>query len=427
MIAKSEFKETEAGIIPEDWEVTRLGDACTKIGSGITPRGAKKVYKESGIGLIRSQNVYNNSFNPEGLVYLDETTSREMDNVALERDDVLLNITGDSVARCCTVPEEVLPARVNQHVSIIRPDGRRLNPIFLRYYLTSPKMQALMISLAQSGGTRNALTKGMIENFLVPEPRLEEQSIIAQVLSNLDDKIELNQQMNKTLEAIAGAIFKHWFVDFEFPNEDGKPFKSAEGEMVYNSELGREIPIGWTVKKLNELSQNFDSKRIPLSSRERESRKGAYRYFGATGILDYLDDFIFDGTYILMGEDGSVVDDTGHPILQYVWGKFWVNNHAHVLSGAGVSNELLYLFLRNTDVRPIVTGAVQPKINQNNMNKLRYCIPPPSTLSRIERIIQPMFSKFKTNSDGIDALSQIRDSLLPMLMSGKIRVPVEVR
>src|SRR5213083_2799829 len=119
-ITTTESRQTKVATIPEDWDVISLGDACSRIGSGITPRGAEKVYKESGIVLIRSQNVHNNSFSKDGLVHIDEATAREMENVTLEKEDVLLNITGDSVARCCTVPEEILPARVNQHVCIIR-------------------------------------------------------------------------------------------------------------------------------------------------------------------------------------------------------------------------------------------------------------------------------------------------------------------
>lgn len=248
--AKTEFKSTEIGFIPEDWKTVLLGEVCDKIGSGITPRGAEKVYKESGVPLIRSQNVYNNSFSRDGLVYLDESTAKDMENVALEKDDVLLNITGDSVARCCTVPEGVLPARVSQHVSIIRTHRDQLDPTFLRYYLTSPRMQAFMLGLAQSGGTRNALTRGMIERFLIPQPALTEQVGIASILSSIDSKIELNLQMNDTLEAIVRAVFNHWFIDFEFPNEEGSPYKSSGGAMVYREEVRKEIPRGWEIERL---------------------------------------------------------------------------------------------------------------------------------------------------------------------------------
>src|SRR5438093_1014502 len=113
----------------------RLGDVCTKIGSGATPRGAKEVYLEQGTALIRSQNVYNDGFVRQGLVYIGDDHARKLGNVTVEAGDVLLNITGDSVARCCSAPASVLPARVNQHVAIIRTDGDALDPRFLRFYL----------------------------------------------------------------------------------------------------------------------------------------------------------------------------------------------------------------------------------------------------------------------------------------------------
>lgn len=256
MVRKA-FKETEIGTIPENWSIISLKEACLKIGSGNTPRGGGKVYKTEGTALIRSQNVHNNLFIREGLVCIDEYTAREMDNVEVAEKDILLNITGDSVARCCTVPNDVLPARVNQHVSIIRTNGKYINPIFLRYYLTSPNMQNVMLSLAQSGGTRNALTKGMIEKFVVPKPAMEEQESIAKILLDLDAKIELNQEMNKTLEKMGQAFFKHWFIDFEFPNEEGEPYKSSGGKMV-DSGVG-EIPEGWEVKdNISEICEKIN-------------------------------------------------------------------------------------------------------------------------------------------------------------------------
>ena len=126
---------------------------------------------------------------------------------------------------------------------------------------------------------------------------------------------------------------------------------------------------------LGDLIVNFDKRRIPLSSRQRSLRKGIYPYYGATSIMDYVDDYIFEGQYILMGEDGTVLDENGHPILQKVEGKFWCNNHAHVIRNTElITFNYLYYLLKNTNVRPIVTGAVQPKISQSNMNNLRITI-----------------------------------------------------
>lgn len=200
-----------------EWVDIRLGDACTKIGSGATPRGGGSVYLDEGpIAFIRSQNVYNEGFSKDGMVYLDEKLAQGLANVQVVELDVLLNITGDSVARACQVKKEVLPARVNQHVAIIRTDQEKLWPTYLRYFLVSPAMQAHMLGLAAVGATRNALTKGMIESFSIRCPKkIDDQKAIAKILSSLDDKIDLNRRINQTLEAMAQAIFKSWFVDFD--------------------------------------------------------------------------------------------------------------------------------------------------------------------------------------------------------------------
>ena len=178
-----------------DWRTFRLGEICTKIGSGATPRGGSKVYRECGpVSLIRSQNVYNDGFRHAGLAFIDENRARELQNVEVEPGDVLLNITGDSVARICQVDPLALPARVNQHVAIVRPEPDVLDPRFLRYALVSPEFRARMLSWARSGGTRNALTKGMIQSLEVLTPSDPgEQRAIAHILGTLDDKIELNR------------------------------------------------------------------------------------------------------------------------------------------------------------------------------------------------------------------------------------------
>jgi restriction endonuclease S subunit len=200
-----------------EWVTFYLGEVCTKIGSGATPRGGSSVYLDRGeIALIRSQNIYNEGFRREGLAFITPEHARELEQVEVMPGDVLLNITGDSVARCCLVDESILPARVNQHVAIVRADPHKLDSRFLRYFLVCPNVQARMVSWAGSGGTRNALTKAMIESFDVHAPRdLGEQRAIAHILGTLDDKIELNRRMNETLEAMARAIFKSWFVDFD--------------------------------------------------------------------------------------------------------------------------------------------------------------------------------------------------------------------
>ncbi|QAA23292.1 restriction endonuclease subunit S [Sporolactobacillus terrae] len=181
----------------DEWSCKKLSEITIKIGSGATPKGGKKVYQQYGVPFIRSQNIYNNLFNAGGLAFIDKEKARKLMNVEIKKDDVLLNITGDSVARCTKVPLKYVGGRVNQHVAIIRPDQKYLLPDFLKYYLVTPFMQESMLSLARMGGTRAALTKGMIESFKIPVPKIREQEFISTVLSTIDDKIGINTRINQ--------------------------------------------------------------------------------------------------------------------------------------------------------------------------------------------------------------------------------------
>ena len=169
----------------------KLGDVSEKIGSGSTPKGGQSVYIEDGVSLIRSQNVYNMEFSYNGLAHIDDNAAKILKNVVLKEEDILLNITGDSVARCCIVPKDVLPARVNQHVSVVRVDTSLINPKFLMYYLVSPFMQKYLIMLAQGkGASRSALTKEMISKLDIPKIDLNCQAIITNSLEKYDLLIE---------------------------------------------------------------------------------------------------------------------------------------------------------------------------------------------------------------------------------------------
>lgn len=180
----------------EEWKTYKLKEITSKIGSGATPKGGSESYLGGNIALIRSQNILDFSFTKNGLVYINEEQAKKLSSVEVYAKDVLLNITGDSVARACIVPENILPARVNQHVSIIRGNGIVDNK-YLLYYLQYIKPQ--LLSLSQGGATRNALTKKMIEELEVKIPSKRSQKGIVSILDVLDSKIELNRRINDNL------------------------------------------------------------------------------------------------------------------------------------------------------------------------------------------------------------------------------------
>lgn len=211
--------------------------------------------------------------------------------------------------------------------------------------------------------------------------------------------------LNNNLEQQAKALYKNWFFDFA-------PF-SSDGN----------LPDGWWIGTVSDIIQFHDSKRVPLSGAERNKMAKIYPYYGATSLMDYVDNYLFDGIYLLIGEDGTVVDSLGFPILQYVYGQFWVNNHAHIITGkGGFSVEELYLFFSWTNIKSIVTGAVQQKVSQQNLKKVSAIIPSKDALSAFDELIQPIFSQIRNLRDENARLIDLRDALLPKLMSGELDV-----
>lgn len=187
----------------------------------------------------------------------------------------------------------------------------------------------------------------------------------------------------------------------------------ALASTLFDQEVGKS---GTNERKLGQIVDIHDSKRIPLSSRQRENMEKTYPYYGAASKMDYVDKYLFDGIYLLLGEDGTVISEKGFPILQYVWGKFWVNNHAHVLTGRNeITTEMLYLLLSKTSVKNIVTGAVQPKINQENLKSLKVVLPSENIIKELSNKIAPLFKLYRLHSEENKRLEKLRDILLSKL------------
>lgn len=376
--------------LPVGWESVTIEDVTSKVGSGATPRGGSSVYIESGTAFIRSQNVYDHEFRVDGIVRITYEAADQLRGVTVEQGDVLINITGDSILRTCLVPQDLGPARVSQHVAIVRSNGR-VQPGFLQKWLALPAMKEFMIGHS-SGGTRKAVTKGHLLSFPVPLPPLNEQESIAATLGVLDEKIQSNRRANELILSLADALYA----------------EACDGSGV--------------TRKVGDIAAFHNRRRIPLSSAERDARVGPYPYYGATGVFGFVDDYLFDEILVLVGEDGSVVNDDGSPVTQYIWGRAWVNNHAHPLTGISISNELLLLALRGSDVRPIVTGAVQPKISMGNLKSLDVLLPGSARQVTLERELDALFAEYRSGADETAVLVTLRDALLPELLSGRIRV-----
>lgn len=316
----------------------------------------------------------------------------------LDKGDIIISARG-TVGEIATIP---YPMAFNQSCYGLRANKEIVDEDFL-YYLI--KYNIRLLKKNTHGSVFDTITRSTFDEIEVDVPDLDVQKKIGYLLSELDKKIELNNKINNNLEQQAKALYKDWFFDFS-------PF-SSDGN----------LPNGWHFGTVGDIIQIHDSKRVPLSGAERDKMAKVYPYYGATSLMDYVDNYLFDGIYLLLGEDGTVVDSLGFPILQYVYGQFWVNNHAHIITGKeGFSVEELYLFFSLINIKSIVTGAVQQKVSQQNLKKLPAIIPSKQALSAFDEIIQPIFAQIRNLRDENANLSQLRDTLLPKLMSGELDV-----
>ena len=329
--------------------------------------------------------------------YISETERYLTDSVTGKFSSLIID--NKSICASCigTVGKVFIPKQLsitNQQINSITNLKDFCNFDYLYYYL---KQNYKKIQSVAGGTTMPIVNKSSFEGIEIELPSLSDQLKIVKILNKIDEKIELNNEINNNLYEMGDNLYNEYF---------GK----------YKDNL----PSDYNIVKLNEVADNFDSKRKPMSSREREQHRGIYPYYGATSIIDYVDDYIFDDTYLLMGEDGTVKTDDGYPVLQYIWGKNWINNHAHVLKGKNISTELLMFALRKINIENIITGAVQPKINQENMNKIEFVIGPDSKNKELEVILKNLMDKSKNVIEENRRLEQLRDTLLPKLMNGEI-------
>lgn len=373
----------------------------------------------AGNKIVNVKDLFRGRFVPfEGLDELKPGTLKNKDIYLVEDGDLLftrssLVKSGSGMVAMINNPlEDILFCGF---IIRLRPNKSKVFPLYLLYLLRSPKYRKLFTDSAVQTNISN-INQETLGGILIDLPDLPTQQKIAAALSALDAKIELNQRINAELESMAKTLYDYWFVQFA-------PHKSAGGKMVWNDELKREIPLGWEVVELGDFVNIFDSKRIPLSNAQREGKQGQYPYFGATGIMDYVNDYIFDGEYLLIAEDGSVMGDDGLAIVQYIWGKTWVNNHAHVLQPKDSSNkDYLYFLLKSISVIQIMTGSIQKKITQDNLLGVKFPLPPENMLKQFSEFAKPIRQRKIKLVEESQTLTDLRDWLLPMLMNGQVQV-----
>lgn len=425
------------------WPVVSLAEIATKIGSGATPKGGADAYlpTRERFALVRSQNVFDRRFDRTGLAFITDEQADELRGVGLQLADILLNITGDGItfARACMVPKDVLPACVNQHVTIIRVDARRADPGYVLAFLTHPNVKSYVESF-NAGGSRRAVTKGHIESFRLPLPPLSEQRAIANILGALDDKIELNRRTNETLEAMARALFKSWFVDFDpvrakaESREPGlpKPFADLFSTRFVDSQLGP-IPEGWTVMPLPDVidvnptralrkgveAPYLDMANMPTCG--HSAGEVICRAFGSGMRFVNGDTLVARITPCLENGKTAFVDflEDG----QVGWGS---TEYIVLRPKSLLPEEFAYCLARSDEFRKFaiqsMTGSSgRQRVPAESLAHFQMAVPPQSLAELFGCAVKPMFARASAAVHESRALEALRNTLLPKLISGELR------
>ena len=411
-----------------EWREVTLGDITDKIFSGGTPTTSREDYWNGEFNWLSSGETRNNF-----IINTEKTITQlgvEKSSTKLaEISDVVIASAGQGNTRG-QVSFCKINTYINQSVIALRSNQDILEPSFLFYNLKGRYNEIRKISDGNS--IRGSLTTQMVRNMKINLPSLQEQKAIANILSSLDEKIELNNQMNKTLEEMAQALFKRWFVDFEFPNENGEPYKSSGGEMV-DSELGM-IPKGWKVKGVDELVDSI--------SKKHSFNKEKVIFLNTSDVLEgeVLHD-IYSAVDGLPGQakksicKGDILYSEIRPknkrfaYINFSAEDYVVSTKLMVLRAKGnIGSEMLYFYLTSDGTIDYLQMIAEsrsgtfPQITFTELSRLKIAMPLEDVMEQMNSIFKSLLDKIQYNKKNNKWLTELRDTLLPKLMSGEIRV-----
>jgi len=449
------FKQTEIGKIPEDWEVKELGD-FTKVQNGFAFKSSD--FKAKGMPIIKIKNITPPTITFEEVQYYDEDIDSKLKPFILQKGNIIISMTGSNVNQMASAVGKVaryksdLPALLNQRAGKLIIDSNIADSDYIYFYIARKEIQYYLAINAAGSANQANISPDTIKSVPIALPSLSKQRAIAKILSDLDEKIELNQQMNKTLEAIGQAIFKHWFIDFEFPNENGDPYKSSGGEMV-DSEMGP-IPKGWGIANFNTFANEISNGDWGKASASDNYEKKVYCMRGADipeicggrkGKMPIR--YILEknlnkkvlraGDLVIEISGGSPTQSTGRTtyvnqeILNRYDTELICSNFCKVIKLINKDYcEYLFLHLRYLYELNIFfnfengTTGIKNLDIKNLFEKYKIKVPDEFTIIKFKKIIRGLFRKIQENGYENNKLSNLGDVLLPKLMSGEIRVPI---
>ncbi|MFW7267661.1 restriction endonuclease subunit S [Gluconacetobacter sp. Hr-1-5] len=407
-----------------------IGGAKRIIGGPFGSKLTTRDYSDCGVPVIRGSNMEINGrwVGGEFAYVSQQKLDRDLATNVARPGNIIVTQRG-TLGQVSIIPDKSVISTyvVSQSQMAIDIDHKIANRDFVYYYLRSSEFTEHSQRQTIQTGVPH-INLGILREAPATFPPLCEQHEIATTLGALDNKIELNRKTAATLEEMARALYRSWFVDFDpvYARAESRApsHMDAATAALFPDTFGENgLPMGWRISSIGQELEILDSRRIPLSKTQRAQKAGNIPYYGATSIMDYVNQPLFDEELLLIGEDGSVVRSNGTPFTQYIWGPSWVNNHAHVLKGRRFSVPQLKCYFDQAEISGFVNGAVQAKLNQANMKKIPFVEAPPNVHSAFDAAVVTWFAGIRLAIDQNRTLASLRDTLLPRLMSGELRVP----
>ena len=367
-----------------------------------------------GTPFLTFSNVFNNFFVPDTLTNLMDTSEREQEVYSIKKGDIFLTRTSETInelAMSCVALNDYPQATYSGFVKRLRPLQDNITyEKYMGFYLRSKFFRKTMTNNAVLT-LRASLNEEIYSYLNLYLPEFENQKKIGDFLLLINDKITLNNRINTELEAMAKTLYDYWFVQFDFPNNEGKPYKSSGGKMVWSEDLKREIPVGWEVKDLSnviEIKYGKDHKKLDF---------GSIPVYGSGGIMRYADKALYDKESILIPRKGTLSN------LFYLNKPFW-SVDTMFFSKMKIENigKYLFYYLHSLNLASLNAGTAVPSLTTEILNQLKIAVPSSNILKGFDDILTPAFEMKEQNIKENQQLATLRDWLLPILMNGQVVV-----
>jgi len=395
--------------IPKGWKMTTLGEVAEKIAMGPFGSNIKvETFVNNGIPVISGTHLNGYKLEDKEYNFITSEHAEKLKSANVFSGDIIFTHAGN-VGQVAYIPENSKYKKyvLSQRQFFLRPKRDLLQTQYLTYFFKTREGQYKLLANAnQTGVPSIAQPVSYLKSIEINLPPLPEQRAIAAVLSSLDDKIELLREQNKTLEAIAQAIFKEWFVNFNFPGATGK---------MIDSELGK-IPEGWKIYRFDEIMEFTSGNYIP---KEEYDACGKNIIYGSNSVMGKTNKKTHTGPVIILAKIGSYCG-----AVQYSLNNCWINNNAGGIKGKTISTALIFEILKYFNFGIVREGSGQPYINMSGLKIQEVALPndkSPITI-KASNIFDGLYKKIGENTNQIKVLSSLRDTLLPKLMKGEVRV-----